>query len=50
MTFFEIDPEMVRTARDPALFTYLEDSDATIRTVVGDGRLGLAEAAPVPST
>ena len=44
MTFFEIDPEIVRIARDPKLFTYLADSDATIETVVGDGRLGLAKA------
>lgn len=43
MTFFEIDPEVVRIASDPALFTYLEDSPATIRTVVGDGRLELAD-------
>jgi hypothetical protein len=46
MTFFEIDPEVVRIARDPRLFTYLADSPATTRTVVGDGRLGLAAAAP----
>ena len=44
MTFFEIDPEVVRVARNPKLFTYLADSDATIETVVGDGRLGLAKA------
>ena len=43
MTFFEIDPEIVRIARDPELFTYLTDSKATIRTVVGDGRLRVAE-------
>ncbi len=46
MTFFEIDPEVVRIASDPALFSYLHDSAATIRTVVGDGRLGLEAAAP----
>ncbi len=45
MTFFEIDPEVVRIARDQKLFTYLADSDATIESVVGDGRLGLAKAA-----
>ncbi len=44
MTFFEIDPEVVRIARDQKLFTYLADSDATIETLVGDGRLGLAKA------
>jgi hypothetical protein len=45
-TFYEIDPEIVRIARDPKLFTYLDDSRASIRTVVGDGRLGLAEEPP----
>ena len=44
MTFFEIDPGMVRIAKDPRLFTYLEDSEAQIETVVGDGRLGVAES------
>jgi hypothetical protein len=39
-TFFEIDPAVVRIARDPALFTYLRDCPA--RVVVGDGRLMLA--------
>jgi hypothetical protein len=39
-TFFEIDPSVVRIARDPALFTYLRDCPA--RVVVGDGRLSLA--------
>ena len=42
MTFFEIDPEMVSMARDPQLFSYLSDSDAEVRTVVGDGRLRVA--------
>lgn len=42
MTYFEIDPEIVDIASDPAFFTYLRDSRATVRTVVGDGRLKLA--------
>ncbi len=46
MTFVEIDPEMVRIAGDPDLFTYLADTPADVETVVGDGRLQLAE---VPS-
>jgi SAM-dependent methyltransferase len=46
MTFFEIDPEIVRMARDPRLFSYLADSAATIETVVADGRLGIAKAEP----
>jgi hypothetical protein len=36
VTFFEIDPEVVRIARDPRLFTYLRDCPARVR--VGDGR------------
>jgi hypothetical protein len=36
VTFLEIDPEVVRIARDPDLFTYLRDCPATVR--VGDGR------------
>jgi hypothetical protein len=46
MTFFEIDPEIVRMASDPDLFSYVEDSAAEIQMVVGDGRLRIAEAPP----
>lgn len=41
-TFFEIDPEVVRIAKDPHLFTYLKDSAGSVTTVTGDGRLGLS--------
>jgi hypothetical protein len=44
MTFYEIDGEMVRIASDPEYFTFLGDSRADVDTVVGDGRLKLAEA------
>ena len=44
VTFYEIDPEVVRTARAPALFTFLGDSAAKVRVVLGDGRLQLARA------
>jgi len=44
LDFFEIDPEVVRIARTPALFTYLADSAAEIRIVLGDARLRLGEA------
>jgi spermidine synthase len=43
-TFFEIDPAVVRIARDPRLFTYLRDCPA--RIVVGDGRLSLKREPP----
>lgn len=44
-TFYEIDPKVVDIARDPELFTFLSNSAAEVRTVIGDGRLRLAEAA-----
>jgi len=40
--FYEVDPTVVRIARDDGLFTFLADSPARIETVVGDGRLSLA--------
>jgi len=44
-TFYEIDPAIVKTARDPALFSYLDGcSQAPIKYVLGDGRLRLKEA------
>jgi SAM-dependent methyltransferase len=43
-TFYEIDPLIVRIARDPRLFTYLRDCPPTTDVVVGDARLRLAEA------
>ena len=38
--FYEIDPEVLRIARDPRLFTYLRDCPARVR--IGDGRRLLA--------
>lgn len=42
--FYEIDPEVVRIARDPRLFTYISDSRATVEFVLGDARLRLGDA------
>ena len=42
MTLFEIDPEVVQVARDPALFTYLRDTPSPWTVVLGDARLSLA--------
>jgi hypothetical protein len=42
MTFYEIDPAVVSMARNPSLFTFIADSEATVETVVADGRRGLA--------
>ncbi|HEV7889762.1 MAG TPA: fused MFS/spermidine synthase [Pyrinomonadaceae bacterium] len=46
-TFYEIDPEVVNIARDPAFFTYLSScAGAPVRIVTGDARLRLREAPP----
>ena len=37
-TYFEIDLAVIEIAENPALFTYLKDSAAQIRNVLGDGR------------
>lgn len=46
LTFFEIDPEVVRVAENPDLFTYLSSTEADVRQVVGDGRLALQDEKP----
>ncbi|HJR59045.1 MAG TPA: fused MFS/spermidine synthase [Vicinamibacterales bacterium] len=46
MTFFEIDPMVVRIASDPRLFTYLQNSAGHLDVVVGDGRKMLELAPP----
>jgi SAM-dependent methyltransferase len=43
LDYYEIDPVVVRFARDPRYFTYLRDCPCAIRTIVGDGRLRIAE-------
>jgi hypothetical protein len=44
-TFYELDPAVVRIARDPRFFTFLRDCPARSLTLVeGDARLRLAEA------
>jgi hypothetical protein len=44
ITFYEIDPAVERVARDPRYFSFLADSEASVKVVIGDGRLKLAEA------
>jgi SAM-dependent methyltransferase len=39
--FYELDPEIEHIARDTMYFTYLADSRAPARVVLGDGRLSL---------
>lgn len=43
-TFYELDPEVVRIAKDRSLFTYLADSRSPVDIVTGDARLTLAAA------
>jgi spermidine synthase len=43
-TFYEIDAAVARIASNPRYFTFLRDSKADIRIVIGDGRLRIAEA------
>lgn len=43
-TYFEIDPVVEQLARDPRYFTFLRDSPAALRVVLGDARLTLAAA------
>jgi spermidine synthase len=45
-TFFEIDPEMVRIARDPKRFSFLSRCAPTARIVLGDARISLQRQAP----
>ncbi len=46
ITFYEINPVVVRLARDPRWFSYLADSRARIAVVLGDARLTLSGAPP----
>jgi SAM-dependent methyltransferase len=43
LTYFEIDPEVVRLARDPAKFRFLSECAPDAKVVLGDARLTLAE-------
>jgi hypothetical protein len=43
-TFFEIDPDIARVARDTTFFTYLQDTPAAFEIMLGDGRLSLAQS------
>lgn len=45
-TAFEIDPAVVKIARDKRLFTYLEECAPDLRIVLGDARLSLEDEAP----
>ena len=44
-TFFEIDPEVVRLARDPDMFRFMSSCAPAAPVVLGDARLTLAASA-----
>ncbi len=44
--FYEIDPLVVRIARDPRFFTFLRDCPPSVRIILGDARLTLRKTAP----
>jgi len=46
ITFFEIDAAVVSMATNPEYFRYISECAPEAAIVVGDGRLGVAEAAP----
>ena len=43
LTYFEIDPAVVRIARDPKRFTYLSECAPDANIVIGDARLTLTD-------
>jgi hypothetical protein len=45
-TFFEIDPAIAELAGDARQFTYLSDSPARMRIVLGDARIAMAKEPP----
>ena len=45
-TFYEIDPEVERIARDERFFGFLNTMQGHLEVVIGDGRLSLAQAKP----
>jgi hypothetical protein len=46
-TFYEIDPEVERIARDPRYFTHLARCGSTCQVVIGDARLTLQQRSDV---
>jgi hypothetical protein len=42
-TFFELDPTVARIAENPRYFTFLDHAAGSVRLVIGDGRLRLAD-------
>ncbi|MFZ2410630.1 MAG: fused MFS/spermidine synthase, partial [Candidatus Methanoperedens sp.] len=43
MKFYEINPEIVRIARNPEYFTYLSECPATVDITMGDARISMEQ-------
>ena len=48
VTFYEIDPDVIRVARDPKLFNYISECGPQTEVVQGDARLTLSDASAKP--
>ena len=46
VTFYEIDPDVIKVARDPKLFNYISECGPQTEVVQGDARLTLSDASP----
>ena len=44
LTYYEIDPSVVKIAKDTSRFTYLSECAPDARIVIGDARLTLADS------
>ncbi len=44
LTYYEIDPAVIRIASDPKFFTYISDSKSRVELIPGDARLTLSRA------
>ena len=44
VTYYELDPDIVRIARDPKLFNFLSECRPDTKIIVGDARLTLVDA------
>lgn len=42
--FYEIDPAVIRIAKDPSMFTFLSECGPKVNVIEGDARIKLAEA------
>lgn len=48
VTFYELDPDVIRFARNPKLFSYISECGPDTKIVQGDARLTLAAASAKP--